>query len=368
MPKPRRTRTYRPGRRALAALAATGVLALAACGSASHPKATTSTAPETTDAAIARFLDTYVDPDGRVVRHDQGGDTVSEGQAYAMLLAEAGDRPGTARAVWTWTAAHLLRPDGLVSYRETAGGQVDRDSAGDADLLLAWALVRYAGPDASALHAAGDRLAAAVLAHETVRTAKGTPVLVAGNWATSSPAVVDPSYWAPVAMRALAAATHQPAWTSAADGVPVLAARLAGGEHLLPPDWAAFDGTTLTPRKDPGGGSPASYGLDAERLVVWLGTGCSSQGRQVAAAWAPRLGGPADASARSLQGTVTDHDRAPLAAVAVAAADSAAGNQAGLRSALALADADSARYPTYYGAAWDALGHVLLTTHRLTSC
>src|SRR6266571_1756749 len=39
------------------------------------------------------FLDGYIDPDGRVVRRDQGGDTVSEGQSYAMLTAVAlGDR------------------------------------------------------------------------------------------------------------------------------------------------------------------------------------------------------------------------------------------------------------------------------------
>ena len=29
----------------------------------------------------SRFLDRYVQDDGRVVRHDQGGDTVSEGRA-----------------------------------------------------------------------------------------------------------------------------------------------------------------------------------------------------------------------------------------------------------------------------------------------
>lgn len=352
----------------LAAALVVTVSVTAACGSPTGRVAGTSAAPVTTSAAVARFLDGYVDADGRVVRHDQGGDTVSEGQAYAMLLAEAIGRPGTARAVWTWTAAHLLRPDGLVSFRMSADGTVDRDSAGDADLLLAWALVRYTGTDATALHAAGARLSAAMLAHETVRTAKGTPVLVAGNWATSSPAIVDPSYWAPAAMTAIATATHQTAWATAAAGVPSLAARLAGPADLLPPDWASFDGTAFTPRKTADGGSPATYGLDAERLVVWLDTGCSSQARQVAAHWAPRLGGQPDATTRSLSGQVVDHDRAPLAAVADAAAHDAAGDRPGVTAALAMADADSARYPTYYGAAWDALGHVLLTTLDLHVC
>ncbi len=38
-------------------------------------------------AAAADFLDRYVDEDGWVVRHDQGGDTVSEGQSYATGAA-----------------------------------------------------------------------------------------------------------------------------------------------------------------------------------------------------------------------------------------------------------------------------------------
>ena len=47
-----------------------------------------------------RFLDTYVDADGRVVRHDQDGDTVSEGQAYAIALWVAHTHASRARASW----------------------------------------------------------------------------------------------------------------------------------------------------------------------------------------------------------------------------------------------------------------------------
>ena len=42
---------------------------------------------EEATAAANAFLDDYVDDSGRVVRTDQGGDTVSEGQAYGMLVA-----------------------------------------------------------------------------------------------------------------------------------------------------------------------------------------------------------------------------------------------------------------------------------------
>jgi len=39
--------------------------------------------------AGSEFLDKYAESDGRVVRRDEGGDVVSEGQSYGMLIAAA---------------------------------------------------------------------------------------------------------------------------------------------------------------------------------------------------------------------------------------------------------------------------------------
>src|SRR4051794_5104300 len=66
--------------------------------------------------AAERFLERYVTPDGRVIRRDQGGDIVSEGQAYGMLIAELAGRSATVRTIWSWTKAHLRRADGLLQY------------------------------------------------------------------------------------------------------------------------------------------------------------------------------------------------------------------------------------------------------------
>jgi len=100
-------------------------------------------------AAARTFLARYVTRDGAVVRRDQGSDVVSEGQAYALLLASiAGDQPAFER-VWRWTHAHLLGSDGLLASRAAKDGRVlDRNAASDADLLAAWALVRAQGPRA----------------------------------------------------------------------------------------------------------------------------------------------------------------------------------------------------------------------------
>lgn len=94
------------------------VLGLAGCGPVAGRAV-----PEAGAVAAHAFLSAYVDGDGdgRVVRRDQGGDTVSEGQADALLVAVGvGDRT-TFAAVWRWTQQHLLRPDGTLSWRWADG-------------------------------------------------------------------------------------------------------------------------------------------------------------------------------------------------------------------------------------------------------
>ncbi|MGZ6674332.1 MAG: glycosyl hydrolase family 8, partial [Solirubrobacteraceae bacterium] len=114
---------------------AAAALALTSTACLVHPTGSTRAAPDKARAAAQGFLARYVDPDGRVVRRDQGGDTVSEGQAYGMLLAAAiGDRARFDR-VWGWTRAHLQRGDGLFAWRPG-----DQQSAADADLDAARAL------------------------------------------------------------------------------------------------------------------------------------------------------------------------------------------------------------------------------------
>src|SRR5579875_560781 len=95
--------------RGAAALVAAAVLT-AACSA----RSASGTPARAGDAAA--FLATYVTTDGRVVRPDQGGDTVSEGQAYALLIAEASGDAARFATVWNWTRTHLLRPDGLLAW------------------------------------------------------------------------------------------------------------------------------------------------------------------------------------------------------------------------------------------------------------
>jgi endoglucanase len=321
----------------------------------------------------ASFLDTYVQPDGRVNRPDQGGDTVSEGQAYGMLLAEVAGRPAAFGRIWNWTRTHMQLPSGLFAFHANAAGHIlSPQAASDADLLIAWALLRYQGPDAAARHRDGKRVAAAVLAHEVTNGPDGSLVLAAGPWATGRPASLDPSYWALPALTGLSRITGNPKWQRLADGSLKLAGHLTGGGQTLPPDWAKLTASGgLVPEPAPDGSQPQTqYGLDAQRTVAWFAASCDSRARGLAARWWAllRSGNRASAQALRLNGASLNPAPAPLPLVAAAAGAGAAGKSAAARRLLRQADAQQRQGPTYYGGAWVALGYALQSGALASPC
>lgn len=345
---------------ALRLVAATGCVAVAVsgCGGAG------TTAPHSAPVSNA-FLSAYVRPDGQVVRPDQGGDTVSEGQAYGMLLAEATGNDAAFRRIWTWTRDRLQVPDGLFAYHASGSGQIlSRQPAADADVIIAWALLRYSGPGEARYHAAGRRVAAAVLAHEVTSGPAGQPVLTAGPWATGRPASLDPSYWSLPAMQRLAGLTGVAEWRRLAASAVTLTQRLTGNGRVLPPDWAALAASgAVRPEPAPGGGQPQTqYGPDAQRVVVWFAASCDPAARALAARWWPLLrpGGRAQALALQPTGSVLSATPAVLPLVAAAAAAKAAGDGTAARHLLQQAARQQHRTPTYYGGAWVALGQAVL--------
>lgn len=357
--------------RALLAVLALSLI-MTACASSSHSTSSPGRAPArpkpaaaSTRTAATRFLDRYVTSDGRVIRHDQGGDIVSEGQAYAMLIAEIADRPALVQTIWSWTRTHLGGSNGLFASHATGNGQVeDPHSATDADTLIAYALMRYAGPDQDALHKAGRRVADAVLAHESVSLPGGAPLPVAGPWATSTtPPIVDPSYLMPSVFAGLAALTGDDRWNRAAGATVRMIGELTGSGTRLPSDWAELSGGRLTPIANPGGGAGVQYGFDAARLPIWFATACPAGARRLAASWWRHLLGSNDRSgpqALSLDGQAINPAPSPVFLIAGAAAATAAGDTAAARALRSRAETLAHEDPTYYGDAWVALGPALL--------
>ena len=93
------------------------------------------------EAAAQRFLDTYVKPDGRVERTDQGDDTVGEGQAYGMLIAAAIGDEERFDLIWDWTKENMRGDDGLIAFLWRDGEVADPKPASDADVDAARALL-----------------------------------------------------------------------------------------------------------------------------------------------------------------------------------------------------------------------------------
>ncbi len=331
------------------------------------------TAPElrtyTAAEAGRAFLTEYVRDDGQVVRTDQGGDTVSEGQAYAMLVAVGLGDPETFESVWSWTRKNLQRPDGLLSWRWEDGGVVDESSASDADLDAARALVlagdRFGQPQYTA---AGLDLGRAVLALETVQTAAGR-ILTAGQWAATEPYAYNPSYPSPGATAVLARASGDPRWAELDAGSRAATAALLNLAPL-PPDWAQVraDGTVEAMPGVQGRGQSVRYGYDAARTPIRFAESCDPADRALAAKMAEPLARGGDTAELDLGGAPLGEGESVVAATAQAAAVAASGDAEAAVEELVDADHLAQSVPSYYGAAWAALGRLMLTDDALGGC
>jgi endoglucanase len=341
---------------------------------------------DTARIAGQKFLDEYVEPDGRVVRRDEGGDVVSEGQAYGMLIAVAVGDETRFRSIWEWTKTHLRRTDGLLAWRWADNKVTGVNSAADADLDAARSLVlagrRFKAPE---LTEDGRRLAGAILETETVAVGTGAApasdvnppgtwvagsgrTLVGGNWARTTPYVVNPGYFSPRAEWELFEASADRRWTDITRTQRVLGWQLIG-TGMLPPDWATVSDVGHAVPTEPIGGGPIRFGLDAARLPVRFAESCDRDDRALAGAMRPVLTAPGEVPAlRNLNGSAASNWQHPVALVAAAATEKGAGNPDGAVERLDAAAQLEQRSPTYYGAAWVALGRIMLTTTLLGEC
>jgi endoglucanase len=343
---------------------------------AGQPSSTATSSTTTTDARSAAtlradFLHDYVQ-DGRVVRTDQGGDTVSEGQAYGMLIALASDDRATFAEIWRWTKRHMQGDDHLLAWRwQVEGGTADEQSASDADLDAARALV-LAGErfDEPTYTKAGTQMATAILDRETVQTDVGR-ILLPGPWAkTADPYRYDASYASPVAFSILGDATGDPRWQELETGSYAVA-RAILAKTDLPSDWAQVhqDGSVDPLPSASGDSGPVVYGWDAMRMPLRYAESCTADDRALAGSIAPTLRRSTQLAAQlDLGGSAVTDSTSALAYAARAASEQASGSAAAATKDLLRADRTSATTPTYYGDAWAALGATMLTSDVLGGC
>ena len=245
-------------------------------------------------------------------------------------------------------------------------------SPADADLLAAAALAlagaRFGDADLTA-----DALVIndAIFAHEVV-TVGPSPVLVAGPWAAQT-RTVNASYLATPAMSVLWDTLGEQRWGPVAAWSRGLLDALTAQPPHLPPDWATVDATGDDPRARPGpAGGPPRYGYEAARVMIQAAVDCRAAGQDVAARAWPFLAAEVDGgflvATYTLDGQRLGPERHPLALVAAAAAAAAGGDEQRAADLLDSADDLDAEAPSYFGAAWIALGRLWLDTDLLGGC
>lgn len=371
---------------AAGAVVATAGAAFLAVGLGSSDTGPPDAAPETTstplpsetggapalDAATLAgdFLDEWVE-DGRVVRHDEGGDTVSEGQAYGLLAAVVADDEDAFDEIWDWTTDELVRSDGLMAWRWDDGGVVDDEPASDADLDAARALVlagdRFGRDD---LREEGVELATVIADRLTVETERGR-ILLPGLWAAErEPYAYNPSYASPVAFEVLGEATGDPRWAELQSGSAAVTAEILTATDL-PPDWAQVHADGLIePMPGPlGEGDPVQYAFDAPRLMLRYAESCTPDDVALAALPFDALDREKNISSRlDLGAGPLNDEQSAIGFTARAATAQASGDQDASTADLERAAEFSVEYPTYYGDAWVMLATAMLTDDSLGGC
>lgn len=221
----------------------------------------------------------FILPDGRVQRPRNGGDTVSEGQAYALLIASLLDDRKTFDRVLDWTEAHLSRKgrtgDHLLAWHwEPGKGVTDWNSASDADLDYALALIIASTRWRDERYARKARLVMSDLLDLETEVINGRRYLLPGSWRKGRDAyIINPSYLSPAHFRIFFACTGDPRWNHLIEGsynlIETASKRFDGATGVgLVPDWLLLtvDGA-LTRAK----GFSDRFGWDAIRTPWRLG-------------------------------------------------------------------------------------------------
>jgi endoglucanase len=252
---------------------------------------------------------------------------------------------------------------------------VDPQPATDADLDAARALVlaaqRFHVP---AYGREGVALGRAVLARETANI-NHRPVLIAGPWASGDPVVINPSYFSPRAYADLDHAATDPRWSRLEATSRLVSAQLASGADALAPDWASLPSRSrLVARAAPGPSPATPYqsapvtGLDAMRVSIRMAESCEPADRKRAAAMWQALRPAPGRSRYAGNGTPLTVQIHAASIVAAAAAARAAGDATASNRLLDQAERLDKDHRSYYGAAWVALGRMMLTSSALGAC
>jgi len=223
------------------------------------------------------FKKRFISPQGRVVDNGNGDVTHSEGQGYALLLAEAyGDRP-TFDRVWKWTKENLQtrKDDKLLSWLwkpgQDGGSVADANNASDAEILVAWALVRASKRWGNYAYQQAAAEILVDLRRIAVRNTSQGPVLLPGadGFVKGDGIVLNPSYAIFPAFGTFAKSFPGSGWDAVSKAGLKVVGEARFGQWSLVPDWVLLAGETFSMPDS----APPDFGYNAVRVPLHLAWG-----------------------------------------------------------------------------------------------
>ncbi|PWC28155.1 glycosyl hydrolase family 5 [Pseudoroseomonas aestuarii] len=242
------------------------------------------------------FKALYLLPVGRIIDTGNNNASHSEGQGWALLMAEAFDDQPVFDRVLAWTQQNLRRPQDSLhvwSWRPDRRNPVeDTNNAADGDLFIAWALERagrrWHRPELTERAAAIAR----DLHERCVRRVGGRIVLLPAAFGFEHPSytVINPSYYVFPALDAMARLHPEGLWRPLREDGLALLRESGFGAWNLPADWIRLTGKPEEP-PSPAVGWPARFSYDAVRIplyMAWAGLLDEPAARAAARFWSTR--------------------------------------------------------------------------------
>ena len=225
-----------------------------------HSTPTNISAAEIAEKTWAGFKYYFIEPDGRVNRPNDNNDTVSEGQAYAMLRAVWMNDRETFDKCYKWTENNLSRfetkGDNLLAWHWKDGQVIDWMPASDADIDYALALIfadarwkNHIPFKTMNYSLKAKQILSNILNLETYSTSSGrlylAPWIITGA-ADANSFPVNPSYYSPAHFRIFYEYTKDTRWLKLADTtyyvLNCLTQEFVGHKGIgLVPDWCSVN-------------------------------------------------------------------------------------------------------------------------------
>jgi endo-1,4-beta-D-glucanase Y len=218
-----------------------------------------------------RFVSGNAGSARKVIRPENGNDTVSEGIGYGMILAVYFDDQTLFNDLWSYEQQNVA-VGGLMTWCIPAGSNSCSASGGgtatDADEDMAFALIEAGKKWGGSYNSTASGLITAIWSNDIDSTSnlpKG-----GSHYASTSGAVTNPSYFAPAYYRIFGGSgfdTAHPWSTVATNSISAISA-LAGSNGLVP----AWCSSNCTAAASNGATTDTEYQYDAHRVPWRIGT------------------------------------------------------------------------------------------------